>query len=43
MEPKPVENYQGKRREQVEFSLTVAAGALAGIAILFLILFIINL
>lgn len=43
MEPmKPVENYQGKRREQVDFSITVAAGAMAGILILFFILLIIE-
>jgi hypothetical protein len=37
MKPKdkkePLENYQGKRREQYEFSATVAVAAAAGIVI----------
>jgi hypothetical protein len=39
---KPLQNYQGKHREQVELSITVAVGTLAGIAILFFILLIIE-
>ena len=37
MKPKdkktPLENYQGKRREQYEFSITVAIAAVAGLVI----------